>query len=118
MMSWMPMSASQPAQFPCDVPVQLFTPPVAVAPSPFSAGQRRAEARDVVAQYVVNVLPVRRCLLEQPQRTVEDRHQVAPRETRERGEVRLDLLPRRPEVGRQRRGPDLESLVLPGEIAA
>src|SRR5262245_52310089 len=116
MMSWMPTSASSLTQFPCDVPVQLAAPPVAIAPAPCSAGHCRAETLDVVPEHLVNALPVRRCFLEQPQNSVENRHQIAAREARVRDEVNLDLLPRPLVVGRQPLGPGLERRPFPGEI--
>src|SRR5690349_2378563 len=108
MMSRMLTSASQPAQFPGDVPVQLLAPPVAIGPGTVSAGQCRAGAGDVVAQYLLDPLPLRRRLLEQRQGGVEDRHQVATGEAPEREELNRDLSPRRLVVGRQGLGPSLE----------
>src|SRR5947209_13167744 len=117
-MSWIPTSASQPGQFPCDVPVQLLAPPVAIGPGPLATGQRRAEALDVVAQHLVNALPIRRCFFEQPEDAVEDRHQVATRETRIGEDVNLDLFPRRPVVGGQCLVSAFECFPFPGEVAA
>src|SRR4051794_24072229 len=116
MMSWMPTSASQPAQFPCDIPVQLFAPPVAVGPGALSTGQRRAKAGNVVAEHLVDALPVGRRLFEQPEGGVDDRRQVAAGEARVGEEVALDLFPRRLVVGWQRRCPGFERLPLFGEV--
>src|SRR5580700_85867 len=118
MTSWIPTSASCPADFPCDLPVQLVAPSVAIAPSPLSAGQRRAEALDVVAQHLLDALPIRRCFFQQPEGAVEDRHQVAAAEAPVGEEVDLDLLPRRPLVRRQYIGPGFERVPFPGEVAA
>src|ERR1044072_5930828 len=94
MMSWMPTSASQPVQFPGDVAVHLLAPAFAMAPAAFFAGQRRAEALDVVAQHVVNALSIGRRLFEQAQGTVENRRQVPAGEVRVGEKMPLDLLPR------------------------
>src|SRR3954470_5841949 len=93
MTSWMLMSASQPAQFACDVPVQLLSPAVAVGAGPFSAGQCRAEAPDVVTENLLGALALRRRLLQQAEGGVEDRDQVAAGEVPVGQEVDLDLLP-------------------------
>ncbi len=65
-----------------------------------TAGQRRAEAGDVVAQHLVDVLAVGRGLLEQPEGGVEDRRQVATGEARVGPEVPLDPVPGRPVADR------------------
>src|SRR3954470_13603963 len=117
MMSWMLTSAPQPAQLLGHVPVQLLAPPVAIGSSPLSTGQRGAEAWEVVAEYLLDALSVRRCHFEQPEGGVEDRHQVAAGEVSIGEEVGDDLPPRRPVVVRQSLRPGFERLPFSGEIA-